>query len=182
MGRAPWTAADTRYHRRRHHSKPPCSAEPRGLCGDLRPFMDSQKLPRVSRQPLDSHGAGLGSPIDSDAFPLYKNPMPRFPMPQGALAMLVLRVLRTGPLHGYAIAQRIRRLSDSVLEAEEGSLYPALQRLLLEGWVRAEWGISETNRRVRLYELTGEGRKQLKRELVEYKQVTAAIQAILRTA
>jgi len=103
-------------------------------------------------------------------------------MPQGALAMLVLRVLRTGPLHGYAIAQRIRRLSDSVLEAEEGSLYPALQRLLLEGWVRAEWGISETNRRVRLYELTGEGRKQLKRELVEYKQVTAAIQAILRTA
>jgi transcriptional regulator len=102
-------------------------------------------------------------------------------MPQGALAMLVLRVLRTGPLHGYAIAQRIRQLSDSVLEAEEGSLYPTLQRLLLEGWVRAEWGISETNRRVRLYELTGDGRKQLKRELVEYKQVTAAIQAILRT-
>jgi PadR family transcriptional regulator, regulatory protein PadR len=103
-------------------------------------------------------------------------------MPQGALAMLILRVLRTGPLHGYAIAQRIRQLSDSVLEAEEGSLYPTLQRMLLEGWVRAEWGISETNRRVRLYELTGEGRKQLKRELVEYKHVTAAIQAILRTA
>jgi PadR family transcriptional regulator PadR len=103
-------------------------------------------------------------------------------MPQGALAMLILRVLRTGPLHGYAIAQRIRHLSDSVLDAEEGSLYPTLQRLLMEGWVRAEWGISETNRRVRLYELTGEGRKQLKRELAEYKQVTAAIQAILRTA
>lgn len=108
--------------------------------------------------------------------------MPRFPMPQGALAMLVLRVLRTGPLHGYAIAQRIRELSDSVLEAEEGSLYPTLQRLLLEGWLRAEWGTSETNRRVRLYELTPEGHKQLKRELVEYKQVTAAIQTILRTA
>ena len=96
--------------------------------------------------------------------------------------MLVLRVLRGGPLHGYAIAQRIRRLSDSVLEAEEGSLYPTLQRLLMEGWVRAQWGISETNRRVRFYELTTEGRKQLKRELTEYKQVTAAIQAILRTA
>ena len=103
-------------------------------------------------------------------------------MPQGALAMLILRVLRSGPRHGYAIAQRIRQLSDAVLEAEEGSLYPTLQRLLLEGWVRAQWGTSETNRRVRLYELTGEGRKQLKRELVEYKEVTAAIQAILRTA
>jgi len=95
---------------------------------------------------------------------------------------LVLRVLRTGPLHGYAIAQRIRQLSDSVLEAEEGSLYPTLQRLLMEGWVRAEWGMSETNRRVRSYELTGEGRKHLKRELLEYKEVTAAIHAILRTA
>jgi PadR family transcriptional regulator PadR len=103
-------------------------------------------------------------------------------MPQGALAMLVLRVLKTDPLHGYAIAQRIRQISDSVLEAEEGSLYPTLQRLLMEGWVRAEWGMSENNRRVRLYELTGEGRRQLKRELLEYKEVTAAIQAILRTA
>ena len=103
-------------------------------------------------------------------------------MPKGALAMLVLRVLKTGPLHGYAIAQRIRQLSDSVLEAEEGSLYPTLQRLLLEGWVRAKWGTSETNRRVRLYELTAQGRTQLKRELAEYKEVTAAIQAILRTA
>jgi transcriptional regulator len=103
-------------------------------------------------------------------------------MPQGALAMLVLRVLRTGPLHGYAIAQRIRQLSDSVLEAEEGSLYPTLQRLLLEGWVRAEWGVSGSNRRVRVYQLTKEGQKQLKRELMEYKHVTAAIQAILRTA
>jgi DNA-binding PadR family transcriptional regulator len=68
------------------------------------------------------------------------------------------------------------------LEAEEGSLYPTLQRLLMEGWVRAKWGTSETNRRVRFYELTPEGHKQLRRELAEYKQVTAAIQAILRTA
>ena len=103
-------------------------------------------------------------------------------MPQGALAMLVLRVLRSGPLHGYAIAQRIRQLSDAVLEAEEGSLYPTLQRMLMEGWVRARWGLSETKRRVRFYEMTAAGRKQLKRELDEYKQVTAAIRAILRTA
>jgi transcriptional regulator len=96
--------------------------------------------------------------------------------------MLVLRVLRTGPLHGYAIAQRIRGLTDSVLEAEEGALYPTLQRMLLEGWVTAEAGVSETGRRVRFYTLTREGAKQLKREIAEYEQATAAIQAILRLA
>lgn len=103
-------------------------------------------------------------------------------MPKGALAMLVLRVLRNGPLHGYAIAQCIRKLSGEVLEAEEGSLYPALQRMLVEGWVTAEWGISETNRRVRFYSLTRDGLKQLKREVADYEQVTAAIQGILSEA
>ncbi len=96
--------------------------------------------------------------------------------------MLVLRVLRTGPLHGYAIAQRIRALTDSVLEAEEGALYPALQKMLLEGWVTAEAGLSESGRRVRFYTLTREGAIQLKREIAEYEQATAAIQAILRLA
>jgi len=103
-------------------------------------------------------------------------------MPQGALAMLVLRVLRVETLHGYAIAQRIRELSEAVLEAEEGSLYPTLQKMLLEGWVKAEWGLSENNRRVRLYTITADGAKKLKREMAEYKQVTEAIQAILRMA
>jgi PadR family transcriptional regulator PadR len=103
-------------------------------------------------------------------------------MPKGALAMLVLRVLQSGPLHGYAIAQRIRALSNDVLEAEEGSLYPALQRILLEGWVAANWGISETGRRVRFYRLTPNGLKRLKHERDEYAQATAAIQAILRLA
>jgi transcriptional regulator len=103
-------------------------------------------------------------------------------MPKGALAMLVLRVLQSGPLHGYAIAQRIRHLSADVFEAEEGSLYPALQRILVEGWVAAEWGTSETGRRVRFYKLTREGAKQLKRELDGYAQATEAIQAILREA
>lgn len=103
-------------------------------------------------------------------------------MPPGTLAMLVLRVLRSGTLHGYAIAQRIRALSDSVLEAEEGSLYPTLQRMLLEGWVTAEGGVSGTGRRVRFYTLTSAGSKQLKRELADYEQTTAAIRAILRTA
>jgi PadR family transcriptional regulator PadR len=103
-------------------------------------------------------------------------------MPKGALAMLILRVLKRGPLHGYAIAQRVRGLSNDLLEAEEGSLYPALQRLLLEGWATAEWGTSDSGRRVRFYTLTDAGLKQLKREMAEYEQVTAAIQAILRTA
>jgi PadR family transcriptional regulator, regulatory protein PadR len=103
-------------------------------------------------------------------------------MPPGTLAMLVLRVLQSGPLHGYAIAQRIRTLSDSVLEAEEGSLYPTLQRMLLEGWVTAKAGVSETGRKVRYYTLTRDGVKQLQREVEEYQQATAAIQAILRTA
>jgi transcriptional regulator len=96
--------------------------------------------------------------------------------------MLILRVLQTGPLHGYAIAQRIHQLSGEVLGAEEGSLYPALQRMLMEGWVTGEWGVSETKRRVRFYSLTKDGLKQLKQEIAEYEQVSAAIQGILRTA
>jgi transcriptional regulator len=100
-------------------------------------------------------------------------------MPQGSLSLLVLRVLEGGPLHGYAIAQRIRQLSGEVLEAEEGSLYPALQRMLVEGWMTAAWGVSETNRRVRFYTLTREGQKQVKREIEQYEQVSAAIRSIL---
>jgi transcriptional regulator len=108
--------------------------------------------------------------------------MPRAEMPPGTLALLVLRVLRAGPLHGYAIAQRIRQLSDSVLEAEEGSLYPALQKMLMKGWVEAEWGISETNRKVRFYRLTAEGVRQLAAEIHDYRRVNAAISAILDMA
>lgn len=103
-------------------------------------------------------------------------------MPKGALSMLILRVLHAGPLHGYAIAQRIRQLSQDVLDPEEGSLYPALQRILVEGWATAAWGTSETGRRVRFYKLTPDGLKELKRERAEYEQATAAIQAILRLA
>ena len=108
--------------------------------------------------------------------------MPKISMPKGALAMLILRVLQPGPMHGYAIAQRIRQLSNDVLEAEEGSLYPALQRIFIEGWVTAEWGASETGRRVRFYKLTRDGRRRLDHELNEYASATAAIRAILETA
>jgi PadR family transcriptional regulator len=108
--------------------------------------------------------------------------MPKTDMPSGALVLLILRVLRSGALHGYAIAQRIHVLSSEVLHVEEGSLYPALQKILLKGWVTAEWGISETNRKVRFYRLTPAGRKQLETELSEYGRVNQAIQSVLRTA
>jgi transcriptional regulator len=108
--------------------------------------------------------------------------MPKTEMPSGALSLLILRVLRSGPLHGYAVAQRIHNLSSEVLRVEEGSLYPALQKILLKGWVTSEWGISETNRKVRFYRLTRQGRKQLEAELHEYDRVHEAIQSILRTA
>ena len=111
-----------------------------------------------------------------------KNETPKNNMPSGALAMLILRVLHSGPLHGYAIAQRIHLLSSEVLAVEEGSLYPALQKILLKGWASAEWGISETNRKVRFYRLTPAGQKQLESELQDYDRITQAIQSVLRTA
>jgi PadR family transcriptional regulator, regulatory protein PadR len=108
--------------------------------------------------------------------------MPKYNMPSGALILLILRVLRSGSLHGYAIAQRIHVLSSEVLQVEEGVLYPALQKMLLKGWVTSEWGISETNRKVRFYSLTAAGRKQLQAQQSDYDRVTEAIQTILRTA
>ena len=102
--------------------------------------------------------------------------------PAGALPLLILRVLRSESLHGYAIAQRIHLLSSEVLAIEEGLLYPTLQRMLAKGWVVADWGVSETNRKVRFYRLTTAGRKQLESELTAYDRVTRAIQEILRTA
>ena len=100
----------------------------------------------------------------------------------GTLGMLVLRVLQPGPLHGYAIAQRIHQLSNDLLQVEEGSLYPALQRMLLKGWVRADWGVSETNRKVRFYRLTATGRKQLQSEMDDFDRVMQGIAAVLAKA
>ena len=96
--------------------------------------------------------------------------------------MLILRVLQSEALHGYAMAQRIALLSSEVLAVEEGLLYPTLQRMLLKGWVTSQWGVSETNRKVRFYQLTKKGREQLKAELKEYDRCAQAIKDILRTA
>ena len=92
----------------------------------------------------------------------------RTEIPPGTLYMLILRVLSTGRMHGYGIAQRIQQISEDVLQVEEGSLYPALQRMLIKGWAKAEWGQSENNRRARYYSLTAAGRKQLGIELSQF--------------
>lgn len=110
------------------------------------------------------------------------DPKPRAELVPGTLILLVLRVLDSGPLHGYAIAQRISAVSDGALRVEEGSLYPALQKMLRKGWVRAEWGLSDTRRRVRTYRLTAAGRTQLESERAGYDHVNRAIQAVLKLA
>jgi transcriptional regulator len=97
----------------------------------------------------------------------------------GTLDLLILRSLAGGPRHGYGIAQHIRTLSEEVLQVGESSLYPGLQRLLLNGWVRAEWGASENNRRARYYTLTAAGRKRLAAEEREFDQLVAAIRKVL---
>ena len=100
-------------------------------------------------------------------------------MPPGTLYMLILKTLQRSSLHGYAIAQRIHLISDDVLRIEEGSMYPALQRMLIKGWVTSEWGESETGRRVRFYKITAAGRKQLGTEVSEYDRVTKAIYKVI---
>jgi transcriptional regulator len=99
----------------------------------------------------------------------------------GTLDMLVLRTLATGARHGYGIAERLRQLSDDVLHVGESSLYPALQRLLLNGWVKAEWGASENNRRARYYTLTAAGKKRLNAEKEEFDRLVVAIQRVMET-
>ncbi|MBZ5576288.1 MAG: PadR family transcriptional regulator [Acidobacteriia bacterium] len=100
----------------------------------------------------------------------------------GTLDLLILKVLARAPMHGYGIAQRLKENSDEVLQVGESSLYPALQRLLLNGWVNAEWGASENNRRARYYTLTAAGRKQLTSEREDFDRMIAAIQKVLQTA
>src|SRR2546427_12793081 len=104
-------------------------------------------------------------------------------IPPGTLYLLILKALaRGGELHGYEIANWIEQVSDEVLQVEEGSLYPALQRMLIKGWVTAKWGVTAGNRRARYYKLTAEGRKQLATELSRYQRVSGAIQKVIQPA
>ncbi len=98
----------------------------------------------------------------------------------GALEMMVLQTLRLGPLHGYALAQYIKETSGDLLQIEEGSLYPALQRMLKAGWLAAEWGVSARNRRVRIYKVTAAGRKQLERETSAFERMLEGITRVMK--
>lgn len=107
----------------------------------------------------------------------------RTEIPPGTLYMLILKSLaRLGPMHGYGIAQHIQQQSEDVLQVEEGSLYPALQRMLIKGWVVGEWGQSENNRRARFYHLTPAGKKQLTTEISEFERVMSAIGRVILPA
>ena len=99
----------------------------------------------------------------------------------GTLYLMILRTLRAGPLHGYAIAKRIRGASQDLLDIDDGSLYPALNRMLVRGWVKAEWGVSENNRNARFYRLTPQGKTQLDNEAKKFDQMIRAVQLVLRT-
>lgn len=101
---------------------------------------------------------------------------------QGTLELLILRILAKGPLHGYAIATQIESVSEEVLRVEEGSLYPALHRIEQEGWIKSEWGMTETNRRARFYRLTPTGRKRFAEEEENWRRVTSAVDRVLRFA
>ena len=100
----------------------------------------------------------------------------------GTLDMMVLKTLTRGVLHGYAITQLLRQLSEDILQVEEGSLYPALQRLELKGWIEGEWGTSANNRRARFYKLTPDGRKKLASETSRYREMTGAIARVMGLA
>ena len=101
---------------------------------------------------------------------------------QGTLALLILRTLASGPNHGFAIARRIQQVSNEVLRVEEGSLYPALHRLEVEGWIEAEWRLTENNRNAKYYRLTRSGRRQLEREAERWSAIAAAIATVMREA
>jgi PadR family transcriptional regulator, regulatory protein PadR len=107
------------------------------------------------------------------------NPVPEL-LP-GTLYLLILRTLSRGPLHGYAIVQQIKDASRDGLQIQDGSLYPALNRMLVKGWLTSEWGVSENQRRARFYRLTPAGRKQLDHETVEFNRLVRAIQLVMRT-
>src|SRR5260370_12550694 len=107
----------------------------------------------------------------------------RTEIPPGTVYVLILKPLAgLRPMHGYGIAEYIQQISDEVLTVEEGSLYPALQRMLLKGWVAAEWGFSDNNRKARFYRLTPRGRKQLDAEIAEFEKVTRAITRVIQPA
>jgi transcriptional regulator len=103
----------------------------------------------------------------------------RIDLPQGTLDLLVLRTLSLGPQHGWAISERVQQMSQDVLRIQQGSLYPALHRLERRGWIKAQWGVSDNNRKAKYYELTRSGQKQLEAETESWRKLTSAVAQVL---
>src|ERR1700680_2239367 len=110
------------------------------------------------------------------------NQKPRLDLLQGTLDLLILRTLQAGPMHGWAISERIQQISQEVLQVNQGSLYPALHSLEHQGWIKADWGVSELGRRARFYRLTAAGRRQLQQETDDWARLTTAIGRVLELA
>src|ERR1035441_2635345 len=110
------------------------------------------------------------------------NPESKLDLLQGTVDLLILRILQAGPLHGWGISERIQQISEDVLRVNQGSLYPALHRLEHQGWIKAEWGVSELGRRARFYQLTAAGRKQLELETKSWVRMAGAIRRVLEMA
>ena len=106
----------------------------------------------------------------------------RLDLPQGTLDLLILRILALEPMHGWAVTERLRQISDDALQIPQGSLYPALHRLERQGWIKAHWAVSENNRRAKFYELTRTGKKQLESETVAWRKLTATVNLVLDKA
>ena len=107
---------------------------------------------------------------------------PRLELPQGTLDLLILKALALEPLHGWAISERLQQITSDAVQVQQGSLYPALHRLERQGWLRANWAVSENNRRAKFYELTRAGRKQLDAESAAWRRLTAVVDQVLKTA
>jgi len=147
--------------------------------------LDPEPGAPASCKPLEDGESGI--PANFVELPLGLLRIPRLSMGKhellpGTLDMMVLKTLDRGSLHGYAIAQLMRQRSDQVLQVEEGSLYPALQRLELNGWIEGEWGVSSNNRRARFYRLTADGRKKLASETARYREMSLAIARVMGMA
>src|ERR1043166_809959 len=142
----------------------------------LKRFVESD---RKKFSPLDILGKRHKLSLDYPGSPIFMN---KTELLQGTLDLLILKTLGAGSMHGYAIAQRIQQRSDDVLVVEEGSLYPALYRMEDKGWIAAEWGKSDNNRRAKYYSLTRTGRKQLEEETALWQRVCRAITLVLQTA
>jgi transcriptional regulator len=113
---------------------------------------------------------------------LRRKPRQKDEILPGTLEMLILKTVSRGPMHGYRIAQTIQQSSDDILQVEEGSLYPALQRMQIKGWLTSEWQMSELNRKARFYKLTADGRQQLEAEMQKFGRITGAIWRVLENA